>query len=104
MANNTDPKAIYANLMDEAKTRIDSIERAISGQFNLHPMLIQEFCYLQLRLLCEGIALGCVVSHGDITKINMKPLSKRDRFDWVSEGARGRVPGTIGWVRRRCLG
>jgi hypothetical protein len=46
-------------------------------------MLIQEFCYLQLRLLCEVIALGCLVAHGDITNINMKPLSKNYDADTI---------------------
>jgi hypothetical protein len=69
--------------MDEAKARIDVIDRAKNGQFNLHPMLIQEFCYLQLRLLCEVIALGCLVAHGDITEIDLKPLSKKYDADTI---------------------
>jgi hypothetical protein len=83
MTKNTDPRAIYANLMDEAKARIDAIDRAKNGQFNLHPMLVQEFCYLQLRLLCEVIALGCLVAHGDITKIDLKPFSKKYDADTI---------------------
>lgn len=30
---------------------------------------IREFCFLQLRMLCELIALACLAAHGDLEKI-----------------------------------
>ncbi|WP_298194789.1 hypothetical protein [Novosphingobium sp.] len=63
---------IYANLMDEARIRIFSLERAIDDRENWAPRMIQEFCYLQLRLLCETVALGCMVAHGDVTGTNIQ--------------------------------
>jgi hypothetical protein len=62
---------IYADLMDEARIRIASLERAIDDRENWAPRMLQEFCYLQLRLLCETIALGCMVAHGDVTGANI---------------------------------
>lgn len=58
---------IYLGLMNEAKARAFSIN-TITGQSHLIPVpLIREYCFLQLRMLCEIIAMGCLVAHGDIT-------------------------------------
>jgi hypothetical protein len=52
--------------LEETKIRIDCINTALSGRTNLPERGATEFCYLQLRMLCELIALGCLVVHGDI--------------------------------------
>jgi hypothetical protein len=52
--------------MREVKERVGAIEHALNGRTGLHEIQVQEFCYLQLRLLCELIALGCLVAHGHI--------------------------------------
>ncbi len=57
---------LYAELMDEAKNRLSWIEHAVNGHTGFPAVLVREFCYLQLRMLCELIALGCLVAHGDI--------------------------------------
>jgi hypothetical protein len=67
---------LYGGMMEEAKMRIDSIEYAVSGLLKFHPVIIREFAYLQLRMLCELIALGCLVAHGDIPATKSKTLSK----------------------------
>jgi hypothetical protein len=69
--------------MDESKARFLFIEKATNGEFGLHPMLVEEVCYLQIRLLCEVIALGCLIAHGDITKLNTGPLSKKYDADAI---------------------
>jgi hypothetical protein len=61
---------IYADLMDEVRIRIQALERAIDARNTWSPRMLQEFCYLQLRMLCETIALGCMVAHGDVTRAN----------------------------------
>jgi hypothetical protein len=66
----------YAALMEEVKIRIESIEFAISGLLKFHPVIIREFSYLQLRLVCELIALGCLTAHGDIPGIKSRALAK----------------------------
>jgi hypothetical protein len=58
---------IYADLMDEARIRIHAIRDTINLLDSWSPRLLQEFVYLQLRTLCETIALGCLVAHGDVT-------------------------------------
>lgn len=52
--------------MEEAKARIDAITRTTEGKTGLDDIFADEFCTLQLRMLCEVIALACLVAHGDI--------------------------------------
>ncbi len=67
MANSLNPEQqIYADLMDEARLRLHAMRDAIALRDSWVPRLLQEFVYLQLRMLCEIIALGCLVAHGDI--------------------------------------
>lgn len=65
-------KEIYANFMDEIKMRLEFITISTNGILKLNPILTQELCYLQLRMICECIALSCLVAHGDITDINLE--------------------------------
>lgn len=67
---------LYAALLEEAKLRLTSIETAIIGRTGLHPWIVREFCYLQLRMLCELIALGCLVAHGEIKAAQAAKLQK----------------------------
>ena len=67
---------LYANLMAEVKVRMTSIEMACSGQTGLPGPLVREFCFLQLRLICELIALGCLTAHGDIKATQSKKWGK----------------------------
>jgi hypothetical protein len=57
---------LYAGLLEEAKGRITSIDAAIHGRMGLPAPLVREYSYLQIRMLCELIALGCLIAHGDI--------------------------------------
>jgi hypothetical protein len=73
------PTTIYANLMEEAKARIAAVDAAINGRLGLPDMIIEEFAYLQLRLLCEIVALGCLLAHGDFTQAQLNKL--RGEYD-----------------------
>jgi hypothetical protein len=57
---------LYASIMEEVKIRVAAIEAALGGSLPIHGALTREFCFLQLRMLCELIALGCLAAHGDI--------------------------------------
>jgi hypothetical protein len=74
---------LYANLMDEVKVRIDCIDRAVHGQTGFPGPIVREFCYTQLRLLCELIALSCLVAHGDIAATYAKRLGKEWSADKI---------------------
>jgi hypothetical protein len=62
-----DAANLYADLLEEAKVRIFSIDAVIGGGAGIPDPLAREYAYLQLRMLCEVIALGCLVAHGDLS-------------------------------------
>jgi hypothetical protein len=62
----TSQHQLYADLMDEARIRIHAMRDFITARQLWVPRLLQEFVYLQLRMLCETIALGCLIAHGDV--------------------------------------
>ena len=68
---------LYANLMDEVKVRIDCIGRAVQGETRFPGPIVREFCYGQLRFLCELIALSCLVAHGDIPATHSKRIGRK---------------------------
>jgi hypothetical protein len=57
---------LYLSIMEEVKIRAFSLNAATNIPNGIPPPLICEYCFLQLRMLCELIALGCLVAHGDI--------------------------------------
>ncbi|MGE0282720.1 MAG: hypothetical protein AB7P20_19205 [Rhizobiaceae bacterium] len=69
-------KKRYANLMEEAKQRIVIIDHALNGRTGLPSPFVREFCWLQLRMLCEVIAVGCLVAHGDIALFQPRKVTK----------------------------
>ena len=79
MAERLPPITVYANLMEEARYRIEAMDAALNGRLALPDMIIEEFVYLQLRLLCEIVALGCLVAHGDFTQDQLTHL--RNEYD-----------------------
>lgn len=74
---------LYANLMAEVRIRMTSIETACKGQTGIASPLIKEFCFLQLRMICELIALGCLVAHGDIKATQSKRWGKEYSADRI---------------------
>jgi hypothetical protein len=72
---------LYHALMSEARYRIDGLNFVLSGETKLAQAFLHEFCYLQLRMLCETIALGCLVAHGDIVEKQIKDFEK----EWHAE-------------------
>lgn len=80
---------LYANLMDEVKVRVNCVDRAVRGQTGFPGPIVREFCYTQLRLLCELIALGCLVAHGDIPATYAKRLGR----EWSADTIMGALTG-----------
>lgn len=64
------------SIMEEAKFRALSINTLTGSQLALPQPLMREFCFLQLRMICELIALGCLVAHGDIEETKAPALQK----------------------------
>jgi hypothetical protein len=67
----------YCALMEEIKRRGEAIRITASGQLadRIPPRMAEELCYLQLRMICELIALGSLVAHGDIKVTRAKKMS-----------------------------
>jgi len=72
---------LYRSLMFEARLRIEMMDFIVSGGTRLPEAIVHELCYLQLRMLCELIALGALVIHGDISTKHFKKLAK----EWAPE-------------------
>ena len=71
--NDEELMSYYKNTMIEIKRRNKAIYDALNGFDPGQPKIIlAEFCYLQIRFICELIALGCLVIHGDLKNINKK--------------------------------
>jgi hypothetical protein len=71
-----DAARVYTSIMEEAKFRALSINTLTGSGPALPVPLLREFCFLQLRMLCELIALGCLVAHGDIEDTRSATLQK----------------------------
>lgn len=56
---------LYCNLMSEIKCRLETIAHVV-GQPPLSLAARYEFGYLQLRMICEVMAIACLTAHGDV--------------------------------------
>lgn len=75
--------AAYARLLDEAMIRLSTIEGLIDGRFGVPQPLVAELGYLQLRMLCEVVALCCLIAHGDIEATRTTKLQKEYAADSI---------------------
>jgi hypothetical protein len=71
-----DAAGVYTSIMEEAKFRALSINTLTMSKIGLPVPLLREFCFLELRMLCELIALGCLVAHGDIEETKSPALQR----------------------------
>lgn len=70
---------LYVGLISEVKLRIAAIDACTSGTMPLAGPFITEFCFLQLRMICETVALACLTAHGDLD------LKKWVKKEWNAE-------------------
>jgi hypothetical protein len=71
---NQDPR--YTDLMQEIKERLYAIEDVLSARTALQGPLAHEFCFLQLRLICECISYACVIAHAYIRELTASKFQK----------------------------
>jgi len=74
-----DPR--YTDLMNEIKERLYVIEDVLSGRTALHGPLAHEFCFLQLRMICECISYACVIAHAYIEELQ----TPRFQNEWSAD-------------------
>ena len=67
---------LYLSLIRELKHRLFAITDLLESNIPLPSIVVQESCYLQLRLCCELLAIGCLVQHGDIEATKKKDIQK----------------------------
>lgn len=72
----TDAGNFYADILNEINDRIGILNMAINGGMDLTAPFIREISYLQLRMMCELVAIGCLVAHGDIDDTKSNNLQK----------------------------
>ena len=58
-----DKAKVYLHCMVEIKERLRVIETIQS--IEMPSLFVKEACFLQLRYVCELIAIGCLVAQGD---------------------------------------
>lgn len=61
----------YCSLMQEARTRLEVIRHSGANAAKLPGPIVKEICYLQLRLLCEIVAVCCLVAQGNVASNNL---------------------------------
>jgi hypothetical protein len=76
-------RTLYCRFMEEIKARVDIIQTILVGKFNLPERAAYELCYLQLRMICELIALAALAAHGDISATHSPNVAKRHEADWI---------------------
>src|SRR5437764_7541362 len=71
----------YLLLMHELAIRLDLVSHVCEGRLNLSPPYAREYAYLQFRRMCELIALGCLLLHGDLPSAQTQSAQK----EWNAE-------------------
>ena len=63
---------LYCGLMEEIKIRVKSISTVLTGQMAppFPGAIAREHCFVQLRMICEVLAIGCVVIHNQTSAVN----------------------------------
>jgi hypothetical protein len=67
--------------MQEIKERLYTIEDVLCGRTALHGPLAHEFCFLQLRIICECISYACVIAHAYLNELQAPKFQKARSAD-----------------------
>jgi hypothetical protein len=78
----------YRALMEEIKWRSEIIDKAHTLPFPRAGAAI-ELSYLQLRMICEVIAVGCLLVHGDVPASRTARLKKEYKADLIIKALEG---------------
>src|ERR1700694_4323679 len=67
----------YCGIMEIIKERTEVVHECLRNPPNLNPQALYELSFLEFRMICELIALGCLVAHGDIKETKTKKLQSQ---------------------------
>lgn len=84
---------MYCDLMEEIKKRGDVVSAISQGHIPVPQPIALEFAYLQLRMICELIALACLTAHGDVPETTSKRLTKAYNADQIMKALENLHPG-----------
>jgi len=73
----------YAELMDAIKQRHQLLIGLLNNQSALPPWSVVEFSQLQIRMLCETLAIACLVAHGDMEGAQSSKLTNAYQADFI---------------------
>jgi hypothetical protein len=89
-ADKSSPQELYCELMVEIKERLLIIRQFgvedANPKHGLAHAYAHEFCYLELRFICELIALATLVAHGDIPATKNPKLQKSYKPGVILDG------------------
>jgi hypothetical protein len=66
----------YQLLMNEVKYRLKLVLQLIKHDAPYPEGIVKEFCFLQIRMVCELVGLGCLLAHGGIKGAQTLQLKK----------------------------
>jgi hypothetical protein len=75
--------ALYCSLMDEIKFRISAIKDVIQAKISIAGTIGKDIGYLELRMICELIALSSLIAHGDIKETRSRKFAKKWEADFL---------------------
>ncbi|MGA2079816.1 MAG: hypothetical protein ABSH53_04280 [Holophaga sp.] len=75
----------YVYILEEIKARIEILNMAMNGRMGtgLTPPFLREISYLQLRMMCELVAIGCISAHGDLESTKSNSIQKEYAADKI---------------------
>lgn len=73
----------YCALLEEIKRRHDIIGRTLDGEYAMDLRTAEELCFFHLRMICELIAVSCLVVHGDIQEARTGKLKSAYQADMI---------------------
>jgi hypothetical protein len=84
---------LYCDLMEEIKRRVEVVYSISQSRVVMPQIVGIELGYLQLRMICELIALACLTAHGDVPATKSKRLMKAYNADQIMKALENLHPG-----------
>ncbi len=72
----------YCSIIDEIKFRIQWIKKIIHAEISIAETIGRDAGFLELRMICELIAFGCLIAHGDIKETRSGKFTGKYQADF----------------------
>jgi len=74
---------LYCNAMTEITLRQKVIADILKREIRMGIRPSYEMCHLEMRMICELIAISCLAAHGDIPATRSGRLTSAYEADWI---------------------